>query len=649
MKINELHLNNWMIFKGSQKVVFASNAENITIIFGENMHGKTSLLNSIRWCLYGAAKNRQGSDIPNSDLLNESAKREGIYDLSVKLNLTVDEDIYEIKRDLNAEDGKNIISKVLKVNGRLVNSGQVDSIVERILPQQISQFMLFDGEVLKTFENLVVAQGSTQATGIKNSIEESLGIPLLRRVFEGSEIIVKDLKAESKKELQSDAQAKMVSSKIAELETKRQTHLDEIEEISVTLEEFKSELSDLSNLLHETEDAIKLIERRKNLEDSVRNKKEKASEIDTELKLISSNLWFVPLAKALKSKMDVYEGQLDAAKDTASQQISKTMELVKIQRSLEHRSCPTCSSKLSDEKINEMIGLRDELEDAIESFGNVEEIKYELQSKIKQLKIVGSETDQTEKYKLFLQQHQENDREILELENDIYEIQQLLKGVDEQTSIITRNKYDAINKEIAVLENGLLSLNNSVDDCENQIQAIRKSKAFVEISKNSTLLQKVEKAERLRDILKKSITLYRDSMREEVEKRATETFSKLTTEKKFDRLEINDSYGLKLIIDGVSVNRSAGAEQIVAMSLIEAINYHGRRTGPMIMDTPVGRLDNKHREKIINYLPKVVTQLAIFAHSGEFEEDNNLIDPKLVGARYRLQRISTFETEIVGF
>ena len=69
----------------------------------------------------------------------------------------------------------------------------------------------------------------------------------------------------------------------------------------------------------------------------------------------------------------------------------------------------------------------------------------------------------------------------------------------------------------------------------------------------------------------------------------------------------------------------------------------------MIMDTPVGRLDNKHREKIINYLPKVVTQLAIFAHSGEFEEDNNLIDPKLVGARYRLQRISTFETEIVGF
>ncbi|MDA8915241.1 AAA family ATPase [Alphaproteobacteria bacterium] len=649
MKINELHLNNWMIFKGSQKVVFASNAENITIIFGENMHGKTSLLNSIRWCLYGAAKNRQGSDIPNSDLLNESAKREGIYDLSVKLNLTVDEDIYEIKRDLNAEDGKNIISKVLKVNGRLVNSGQVDSIVERILPQQISQFMLFDGEVLKTFENLVVAQGSTQATGIKNSIEESLGIPLLRRVFEGSEIIVKDLKAESKKELQSDAQAKMVSSKIAELETKRQTHLDEVEEISVTLEEFKSELSDLSNLLHETEDAIKLIERRKNLEDSVRNKKEKASEIDTELKLISSNLWFVPLAKALKSKMDVYEGQLDAAKDTASQQISKTMELVKIQRSLEHRSCPTCSSKLSDEKINEMIGLRDELEDAIESFGNVEEIKYELQSKIKQLKIVGSETDQTEKYKLFLQQHQENDREILELENDIYEIQQLLKGVDEQTSIITRNKYDAINKEIAVLENGLLSLNNSVDDCENQIQAIRKSKAFVEISKNSTLLQKVEKAERLRDILKKSITLYRDSMREEVEKRATETFSKLTTEKKFDRLEINDSYGLKLIIDGVSVNRSAGAEQIVAMSLIEAINYHGRRTGPMIMDTPVGRLDNKHREKIINYLPKVVTQLAIFAHSGEFEEDNNLIDPKLVGARYRLQRISTFETEIVGF
>ena len=32
---------------------------NILVIFGENMNGKTSLLNAVRWALYGKARNRQ--------------------------------------------------------------------------------------------------------------------------------------------------------------------------------------------------------------------------------------------------------------------------------------------------------------------------------------------------------------------------------------------------------------------------------------------------------------------------------------------------------------------------------------------------------------------------------------------------------------
>jgi len=58
MIINEIELENWMIFGGRQNIKFATDTENVTIIFGENMHGKTSLLNAIRWCLYGSAFNR---------------------------------------------------------------------------------------------------------------------------------------------------------------------------------------------------------------------------------------------------------------------------------------------------------------------------------------------------------------------------------------------------------------------------------------------------------------------------------------------------------------------------------------------------------------------------------------------------------------
>ena len=135
-------------------------------------------------------------------------------------------------------------------------------------------------------------------------------------------------------------------------------------------------------------------------------------------------------------------------------------------------------------------------------------------------------------------------------------------------------------------------------------------------------------------------------MRLKIEKRASETFRMLTTEPDFNQLELNEAYGLYLIAGGERVARSAGVEQIVALSLIESLNHLGRRKGPMFMDTPAGRLDKKHRENIMEYLPKVVTQLVILAHSGELEEDNIYFDQSKIGKKYRINRLGTFHSEL---
>ena len=66
----------------------------------------------------------------------------------------------------------------------------------------------------------------------------------------------------------------------------------------------------------------------------------------------------------------------------------------------------------------------------------------------------------------------------------------------------------------------------------------------------------------------------------------------------------------------------------------------------MIMDTPVGRLDKSHRANILNYLPRVVTQLALFSHSGEVDEGSNLVDNRLVGKKYRISRETSFRSKI---
>lgn len=54
MKIRNIELNNYRLYKGINKVVFPNgNNKNLYLISGENGFGKTTFLHSLLWCLYG--------------------------------------------------------------------------------------------------------------------------------------------------------------------------------------------------------------------------------------------------------------------------------------------------------------------------------------------------------------------------------------------------------------------------------------------------------------------------------------------------------------------------------------------------------------------------------------------------------------------
>lgn len=647
MIINEISLFNWMIFRGSQKVRLASGSENISLIFGENMHGKTSLLNAIRWCLYGEAINRQGRPIASKDLINIKADRDDETCISVGLNFLLDEDEYELIRELDYSQLNPTASKSLKINGRLIDGGKVDATIESVLPKQISQFMLFDGELLKDFENLVVAIGSAQATGIKNAIEESLGIPMLRYSLEQAESVAKAHRKEAKKELQKNSSAKLLAEKLTELEVEQEVFRNDKTDLKVRLLSSIEEQDNLAEALHDTEEAIKLISRRQEIENNLVINKQKQEDLRTNLKSMTADLWIAPLKSALAPALAENTKKLQQINDQAAEQASKAVQIIKLENSLLKNNCPTCGQTLSASQIAQLSQDLAALKQEVSQIGDIDELKFSLMSKNRELDIGSNIKDETEKYKAALVQDRDLEVDILNAENTVFEINQKLKGVDEQTSLLTRKKYDAIVREIGVLEKDIERLDENIERAEVQIKAITKTEEYKNITQDSGVIKKADLAQQLVEVLSNAIALYRDRMRSKIERRATETFENLTTETTFDQLEINESYGLSLIVDGTKVNRSAGAEQIVAMSLIEALNHYGRRKGPMVMDTPVGRLDSKHRKNILEYLPSVVTQLAIFAHSGELSEDNNVIDPKRVGARYRIDRKSTFEAQII--
>ncbi len=146
--------------------------------------------------------------------------------------------------------------------------------------------------------------------------------------------------------------------------------------------------------------------------------------------------------------------------------------------------------------------------------------------------------------------------------------------------------------------------------------------------------KEVQIYEDLQRLLEKTLVRLRDDLRIVIQEDATKIFKQLTTDKSYSGLKINDYFGLSILdCNGNPVpERSAGAEQIVALSLIGALNKNAVRQGPIIMDTPFGRLDPKHRENILKFVPTLSNQVTLLVHGGEVNKDRDL---RINQTRYR--------------
>lgn len=83
-------------------------------------------------------------------------------------------------------------------------------------------------------------------------------------------------------------------------------------------------------------------------------------------------------------------------------------------------------------------------------------------------------------------------------------------------------------------------------------------------------------------------------------------------------VELIDEYGIK-------INRkamSAGEKQIYAISILEALGRTSGRKLPIIIDTPLGRLDSHHRDKLVeNYFPTASHQVVILSTDTEIDKN----------------------------
>ena len=138
------------------------------------------------------------------------------------------------------------------------------------------------------------------------------------------------------------------------------------------------------------------------------------------------------------------------------------------------------------------------------------------------------------------------------------------------------------------------------------------------------------------------------SRQSEVEKLASEIFIKLTNAPNlYTGIQLNPEYELQIKTIGNRVRNvwdqepSAGSSQIIAYSFISALNRFTAREAPVIIDTPIGRLDPIHKENLIRYFHDIGPQVLILYQPSELHDNDIRKMRRYISSEWELKRDST--------
>jgi DNA sulfur modification protein DndD len=657
MKLIDVTIHNFGPYYGEQRIEFGDKHP-IIVIHGENMRGKTSLLNSIRWVLYGRALNRFGQKMNLLQLLNLDAAQEMDWTMQVKLNFRVEEIIYSLTRAIQLKKASVIPTKdsdfeeklYLRKGNNHLNPDEAQTEINRILPETTSRFFLFDGELLNDYE-VLLSQVEKQSTVIKDSIEQILGVPAMSNAISDFKVNLREAVGRQHLLAKKDHAAKAYAREASDLENEIDIMEFDLSEIRKQKEEKVIKAKKLNDELQLTAgievDAKRLDEYEKRAE-SLKGEEKKLKE-EQRIKLMDA--WQELLQPKILKKLK----ELEFVRD---QQISKlqTREIIKgklsdLQSLLMDRRCPTCGQTVINVERVEMEKNRVSLENQLNQLDYDEEIYNKANQSIRNLKQIKA-ISRFESIKYIERRLTEIVIELVDLEGRIQDLNDRLRSYDISSVIRNRDEYIRITKEIGSLETIIAKTVEILN--QKKQEAIKLRAKIIKVGgpemKKSNL--EVQIYENLQKLFEKTLVRLRDDLRITIQNDATTIFKQLTTDKTYTGLNINDYFGLTILdINGNPVpERSAGAEQIVALSLIGALNKNAVRQGPIIMDTPFGRLDTRHRENILKFIPTLSSQVTLLVHGGEINKERDLAMIKQdIDREYEIRYITSRRSEIIPF
>lgn len=633
MKFLKLTIENYKCFQKPVAINLdvEGAVKNIVLIGGMNGAGKTAILEAINICLYGEKKERILKAINRKEL------EKGNGNVHFALHILLDDgDILKVKRSwqttthgINKISVSDLDEKLVLVRNderlAITDQGGWQDFLERTIPYGISQFFFFNGEKIEYMASDEDSEGR-----LKESIEALLGI-------------------ERAKQLQAD---------LEELRREHGKHRTDITDYQIHAAELtlEGERNNVANWKKERkgleDELVSLNEQAKEIEadfnkrfgfssSSVTGLKEqeikrvqlntRKADIDKEIKqFCSSTLPF----SLLSSKFELVLEQIkNEQKLRQAKMSSKTNEDL-ADLLVEHLYKPECIVCKMPFNENKKEYVKKEIVDVIKSQDKTAE-------EILKTKPILNLSEADEKR---IEARLSNEQTVMNLEDLLDERDDIIKEIQKIESELSKVEVPLEEKE------ALRELQRKRDDNQQNIgrrkQELRQLDDLIIEKESSITIQERElnnlyerysvvkgkadlivKIGNINKVITEFIDRLRESKLEELRQHIFTMYRTLASKSDLIADVVIDplTYRAKIIDKhNVAINKqnlSAGEKEVFAISLLWGLAKTSNYNLPIVIDTPLARLDSVHRDAIVKrYFPQAGEQVIILSTDTEVDQ-----------------------------
>ena len=662
MKLSNIEINNFRQYYNAVNIDLTTNSdENIIIIGGRNGYGKTNLLLSIVWCLYGEKisqiddnfkkeiqKEKNYSSFMQQSI-NWTARKENKDTFSVSI-LVSEIELPELNK-LNSNSESVMITRTFNVTSmneqlsiidRISNieifddeADKINFINDYIIPIDAAKFVFFDAEKISEIANLSIKE---EGSFINDALGKILGLDTYDTLIEDIEFYINNQKKEgATKNLQEqilDKEKAIELSNIAieKFEEENAEKLKEIDDLKKDIRQYNNLISQHSkqgNSNFDRESVLSEIEKLKTIELELTEKFNELSEV-------------VPLA-ILTGKLEEVNEHLEIQeKNELSQNLTKENS-EKIENFIEllfnKPPEPDNSSMSFKDKLFYYEKAQNLGSELFSNIGGFQELEFEhdLNNAEKNLISDAINLVNSQSKDLFEKTIEEfNEVQIklsdlnkilskvdADLEDDLILEYSSKKDTAEYNTTENNRKIGENNQQITKLKSDIVRLN------QQHLTLVKK----VDVNAQNKL--KIKESQKYIDVLNSFLdeqkSKHKDSLEKTILRELKILMHKLGSEENSSKF-IEDvrvtilasGQGMKITLldqDDNEIRKeslSSGEKQIYISCLIKAILNESIQSLPIFIDTPLGRLDEEHRDNITKkYYPALSEQVVLFSTNSE--------------------------------